>query len=195
MLSSRRKASSDNSDEADEKAMIASANLIFAHPIHGAEEPSLRSWHPVEPEPRRPQGLAAWWPAPPFAVALGRAGIALRSAGRLRVDLGLAAIQRNSRPRAADDTRPLSMSQRFLGVGNALHPDWCSFVVGVALAHGAPARDGGGPQPRDALAHALLGVGACWARRHRVQEANDEGEQDCSEHDIDQTHGILPTLK
>src|SRR5262249_21331027 len=58
-----------------------------------------------------------------------------------------------------------------------------------------PARDGGGPQPRDALAHALLGVGACWVRRHRVQEANDEGEQDCSEHDIDQAHGILPTLK
>jgi hypothetical protein len=68
MLSNCRKASSDNSDEADEKAMIASANLLLIPFMAPKNLPSDLGtlW---KPEPRRPQRLAAWWPTPPFAVA------------------------------------------------------------------------------------------------------------------------------
>src|SRR5215468_2221352 len=82
--------------------MMIGVNLIVLIPFTAPKNLAADLGAPWKPGPRRPESSQRGGPRLPARRAWACSDCTSR--GRLRVDLGLAATQRNSRPGAAEDT-------------------------------------------------------------------------------------------
>lgn len=89
---------------------------------------------------------------------------------------------------------PSGHTRRPNGMGRG--PSWelpANFAL-RSLLDSAPARHGGGPDPAHALAYDFA-IGGTRLRSRHAEEADGKAEQDGGEHDINEAHGIFPSLE